>query len=178
MKNKKILLTFIILSGLSYFGLCFFRVFLFETQPYVACHVTFMDALLKICFDILVLISLKNSKTWILNNRTFLLLGSIIWPFLDGVIFLNDITVYDKVDWSLDVIVLAGLLVTSLVGFIAAFRCAHAKERETIFIFSLIIGAIAIWEYTRFGNFGDFFFLVEELMIITLLKPEKHPGIE
>lgn len=89
-------------------------------------------------------------KSWLLSHRCFLLLCSIAWTLLDGFLVLNTMAAYNDVSWFMwvmELITLGSLVITSIFGIIASLRCGKNKERETAFLFSLIIGIFAIWEY-------------------------------
>ena len=100
------------------------------------------------------------NKEWLLAHRGFLLLISVAWPLLDGFFILNTMAAYRDMPWLMKLVVLGSLVTMSLFGIIASLRHNVPKERETAFLFSLIIGVFATWEYCRFGNFGyaSFFF--------------------
>lgn len=114
-------------------------------------------------------------KNWLLSHRCFLLLCSIAWPLLDGFLVLNAMAAYNDVSWFMwvmELIALGSLVITSLLGIIASLRCNKPKERESAFLFSLIIGVFGVWEYFRFGNFGYGSFFFAAVMVAKLLNPQ------
>lgn len=120
-------------------------------------------------------------KSWLLSHRCFLLLCSIAWPLLDGFLVLNTMAAYNGVSWFvwvMELIALGSLVITSLLGIIASLRCDKIKERETAFLFSLIIGIFAIWEYYKFSNFGYSSFFFAAVMVTKLLNPQNTSEVK
>ena len=118
------------------------------------------------------------SKEWLLSHRSFLLVSSITWHLLDGFLILNTVAAYRDVPWHMDLIVLCSLLLMALSGIIASLCCDKPKERETAFLFSLLIGVFATWEYFRFGNFGYASFFFAGLMVPKMLNSEKTSEVK
>lgn len=118
------------------------------------------------------------SKKWLLSHRNFLLVSSITWHLLDGFLLLNTMAAYRDVPWHMDLIVLCSLLLMALFGIMASLRCDKPKERETAFLFSLLIGVFATWEYFRFGNFGYASFFFAGLMVPKMLNSEKTSEVK
>lgn len=116
-----------------------------------------------------------GSKEWILAHRELLLSISIAWPLLDGFLILNTMAAYRNIPWLMELAVLGSLVTMSLFGIIASLRHDVPKERETAFLFSLIIGAFATWEYCRFGNFGYASFFFVGVMVPKLLNSQNTP---
>ena len=120
-------------------------------------------------------------KSWLLSHRCFLLLCSIAWPLLDGFLVLNTMAAYNDVSWFMwvmELITLGSLVITSIFGIIASLRCGKNKERETAFLFSLIIGIFAIWEYYKFSNFGYSSFFFAAVMVTKLLNPQNTSEVK
>lgn len=122
---------------------------------------------------VLVLLPCVVSREWLLAHRAPLLVGAILWPFLDGFLALNDLSVLEDAPWPMNEIILASLLITSLLGILASFPCSKSKERETAFLYSVLIGVFAVWEYWRFGNFGYAFFSFTGLMVPRCLSSNR-----
>lgn len=176
--NKMALCLFMLTGLLSYVLLMVLQAIRFAPPA------PFLHALSPIaipwflCESLLMYFPYFCSKEWLIAHRGFLLLISIVWPLLDGFLVLNIMAAYKEIPWSMDLIVLGSLVVMSFFGIIASFRYGNTKERETAFLFSLIIGAFAVWEYYRFGNFGYASFFFAGVMIPQLLNSRNTSDIK
>lgn len=178
MSYKKIPLYLFMISGLlSYILLMVLQAMRFAPPA------PFIHALSPVsisCFlgeTLLMYFPYFRSKKWLLAHRGFLLLISVAWPLLDGFFILNTMAAYRDMPWFMELIVLGSLVTMSLFGIIASLRHNVPKERETAFLFSLIIGVFALGEYYRFGNFGYASFFFAGIMVPKLLNSQNTSEI-
>ena len=173
--NKIPLFLFMVTGLLSYILLLVLQAMCFATPAH------FIHALSPVAIPwflgetLVIYFPYFRDKDWLLAHRWFLLLISIAWPLLDGYFLLNTMAAYRTAPWHMDLVVLCSLLVMSLFGSIASLRHDIPKERETAFLFSLIIGTFATWEYWRFGNFGYASFFFAGVMVPKLLNSQNTP---
>lgn len=170
--NKIPLFLFMITGLLSYTLLMVFQVMSFASPaPFV--HTLLPVAIPWFLSETLVMyFPCFCSKEWLLTHRGLLLLASVAWPLLDGFFVLNTMAAYRDMPWLMELAILGSLVAMSLFGIIASLRHNASKERETAFLFSLIIGVFGVWEYFRFGNFGYASFFFAGVMVVKLLNPK------
>ena len=169
--NKIPLFLFMITGLLSYTLLMVFQAMSFAS-PAPFAHTLLPVAIPWFISEALVMyFPCFCSKEWLLRYRGILLLVSVAWPLLDGFFVLNTMAAYRDMLWLMELAILGSLVAMSLSGIIASLRHNASKERETAFLFSLIIGAFGAWEYFRFGNFGYASFFFAGVMVVKLLIP-------
>lgn len=175
MKKRKFLLLLFMISGLfSYLSLNLLHLLYLITQAHITHHLSYISLPWMLGSGILALIPLMGSKKWLLQHRHLFLSICAIWPLLDGLIFLNNMTTYHDIPWSMDVVVLGCFITMSLLGIITSLLYAQPIARETALIYCLFISISTIWEYFRFGNFSYGYLYFTGLMIAKLLVPEKQ----
>ncbi len=179
MRNQRIfLLAFLFLGLFSFLGLIVLHMIFFAGQSWTMGHPSAFGFLWLFGSAGLAAIPMEGPKDWLLRARLPLLLGTALWPFLDGFLFLNDMASFHEVPWAMDAVVLGFLLAMSVSGMALSLRCGQPKEREMAFLCSLCIGASALWEYFRFGNFGYASFLFAGLTVVKLVAPQKESEAE
>ena len=180
MQTKKVPLCLFMVTGLlSYIFLLVFQAMYFASlSPFV--HALLPPVAIP-CFlgeSLFMYFPYFCSKEWLLAYRGCLLTASIAWPLLDGYFVLNTISAYGTVSWHMGLVVLGSLILMSLFGIIASLRHDVPKERETAFLFSLLIGVFGAWEYFHFGNFGYASFFFAGVMVPKLLNSQNASEVK